>query len=640
MFIWFVVVKLLSTPENIGDFLFNQEQYRKAQKVYEMSYKETPKLSTKSKIKMCKSIIQYEGKKETYRNAYDTYKSGNKDSAEKIFEQFQYNYSLGVIAYEKGEYEKAIKYFENDTSAEFPAGVCKYNLGDYEGALNEFIKTEDGMAKLFAGECNYQLERFWEAEKYYNSVMDDNELKEDATYGAGWSCFAQNKYKEAGEWFQKFIEIASEDSLKLKAMYYAGKAFYYAGDIAEAKNYFTKALFTYPENEYGEDIHYWLGKTYYLSKDYANARSEMWLLQKWYPENKYKYSAYFAIGDAYFAEENYELASQWYEKVGSSESSLQDSARFKTEECKYKSGVYKSYTELLAGFIEKYPESPKAPVYGLEIADYWRQNQESKEAIKWYKIVSEKYSGQEIANKAKFTLAEYYTEMKDYPNALSSYGELLNTKIAAKALLGIVNIYYITEDYNKAITEYKNLIKKYPKSISAKESQYRIGELYEKLSKRDEAIMAFTEFLKQYPNDSRYWNTKLKIAKNYMEEGKTDSAYSYFSEVEIHGKGDELYEASFSIGDLYFENSDYQTAKIYYLKAGSGYKNVDKKALALIQAAKCDLSLNNLKSAGELYNEVLTIEPNPVLEQEAKEGVERIKKTEETNYGKDNTNIH
>jgi outer membrane assembly lipoprotein YfiO len=52
--------------------------------------------------------------------------------------------------------------------------------------------------------------------------------------------------------------------------------------------------------------------------------------------------------------------------------------------------------------------------------------------------------------------------------------------------------------FSKAIRRYRRLIKRYPKTAASARAQYTIGELFEKLEKKEEAVAAYTVVLDDY----------------------------------------------------------------------------------------------------------------------------------------------
>jgi tol-pal system protein YbgF len=71
--------------------------------------------------------------------------------------------------------------------------------------------------------------------------------------------------------------------------------------------------------------------------------------------------------------------------------------------------------------------------------------------------------------------------------------------------------------YKDAISEFKNLIKIYPKSNLADNAQFWIGESYTALKKYELAIQAYHEVITAYPDGNKVPNAMLKQALAFIE---------------------------------------------------------------------------------------------------------------------------
>ncbi len=58
--------------------------------------------------------------------------------------------------------------------------------------------------------------------------------------------------------------------------------------------------------------------------------------------------------------------------------------------------------------------------------------------------------------------------------------------------------------FSKAIRRYRRLIKRYPNARASAGAQYTIGELFEKLEKKEEALAAYTVVLDRYPKSEYF----------------------------------------------------------------------------------------------------------------------------------------
>jgi len=95
-------------------------------------------------------------------------------------------YSLGILFFEKEEYEQALVKFEEvvtedpaDVLAIYYSGISRYKLGQYEAAGVSLLKaaemspTIEANGRYYAGICNYQRGLFDQAIKQFEHVADN-----------------------------------------------------------------------------------------------------------------------------------------------------------------------------------------------------------------------------------------------------------------------------------------------------------------------------------------------------------------------------------------------------------------------------------------------------------------------------------
>lgn len=606
-----------------GDYFFNVSRYEQALKFYKIAYKENPSSVLNKRLKLCSKRLDTQMKNEKYRQGFAAYKSGNTMLAKESFTKINDMYSLGVIAYEQQDFDNATAYFQKVDNS-YATAACEYKSGNYEPAISFFLQDKSHPdADLFIAESYYKLNDFKNAEKYYYDALKNQDLSLDALYGLAWTHYKSKDFNSSASEFAQFSSQSSNDSLSPKAMYYAARAFYQADSTSKSIEYFCKLRTEYPQFTPMESTYYWLGKLYYKQSNFLSSVSEFQSLVSNYPQTTFAPEAYLLLGNAYYNLAKYDSAVHFYNEIKAPDWYV-DEARFKIEECNFKHGRYGSYLEVLSNFIRKYPDSPRAPSLGLEIARYWVKRDRFPDAINAYNKVIQDFKWSTAVSDAKYGLAECYIRINKPDNAVKIYRDLLKTGFKQKAQLSIANTYFNLGEYDQAIYEYSTLIDSFPESPESKEAKYRIGLTYEILKKPSEARKLFSEIINEYPDDSRFWDIKLKIAKTFWDEGLTEPYRKALMEIEISGTKETSREAALILGMLYFEKPDYKTAKTFYLKAADKYDDNDSKARALMGAAKCAEKLSQPPEAVNLYEQVIALSPTPSLEQEAKEQLKKL----------------
>ncbi|MFA5033077.1 MAG: tetratricopeptide repeat protein [bacterium] len=567
---------------------------------------------------------------EKYISAFNALKKGDTLLAKKFFSQINDLYSLGIINYKQNLIDDAYNCFYQINNL-YGKGLCKYKTGDYNSAITYLSQAQNSTdADLFIAEAYYKLNEFKNAEKHYSEALKTPSLKHDALYGLAWSHYKLNRFSESANEFAQFSADYPNDKLCAKALYYSAMSFYYNNNISKSLEYLSKVRNNYPDFELMESVYYWLGKLYYSQSNFQASLDELKLLISKFPESKSVPESYLLCGDCYYNIPSYDSAICYYNKITGPEWHL-DEARFRIEKCYFKLGKYYSYVDFLSNFIRKYPDSPRSPSLAIEIARYWVKKERFSDAVAAYNKMIQQFSWSNIIKDAKYELAQCYLQVGKSDEAINIYQELLQTSLCQKVQLKIANTYFEIENYNQALNEYNTIIEKYPKSSEAKEAKFKVGVTYELLQKPTEARKFFQKFINEYPEDTKLWDIKLRIAKTYWNEGFIDQYRKSLLDVDAHGSLETSREAGFLLGNLYFNESDYKNAKIFYIKASDKYEDIDSKARALLGAAKCTELLTKTEEAIKLYESVILLSPNPLLEREANEKLKNLRREDTKN---------
>ncbi|MBI3009185.1 MAG: outer membrane protein assembly factor BamD [Candidatus Omnitrophica bacterium] len=169
-------------------------------------------------------------------------------------------------------------------------------------------------------------------------------------------------------------------------------------------------------------------------------------------------------------------------------------------------------------------------------------------------------------------------------------GKWINPKHAVKATSKEQFKYgmelYNSRDYDKAILEFKKLIKNYSSSEEAPEAQYTIGLIYEDKGEYYEAFKSYQKVIEEYPSTERVneiIGREFKIA-NLFYEGKrrrvmgvlfiptVDKAIDIFRKViENAPYGEYADIAQYKIGLCHMKEKNYEEAKAEFEKLINEY---------------------------------------------------------------------
>lgn len=131
--------------------------------------------------------------------------------------------------------------------------------------------------------------------------------------------------------------------------------------------------------------------------------------------------------------------------------------------------------------------------------------------------------------------------------------------------------HFENKDYGKAISEFKKLIKKFPKSRLAPEAKFYIGLCEEKLGKYYRAFKTYQTVLEAYPLNQRL---------------------------------DEIVEKQYLIGEIYFKKRDYDLAKEIFDKVLINAPFGKVSDVAQYKTGLCQFKLREFTSARDSFDKI------------------------------------
>lgn len=169
-----------------------------------------------------------EGKGE-YIKAYDALEPSSRESVNDYFIQLR----MGWLALLKGDYTKSSSFYQKATliypnALEPRIGYVRalLALGQYkqvEVACKTILKfdSKNYFARSTLAYTYYVLSNYSEAEKIYDSIVDDYPADTEMSIGLGWSFLKQNKKQKANEVFTKLLKIIPKEERVSSGAYYA-----------------------------------------------------------------------------------------------------------------------------------------------------------------------------------------------------------------------------------------------------------------------------------------------------------------------------------------------------------------------------------------------------------------------------------
>ncbi len=238
-------------------------------------------------------------------------------------------------------------------------------------------------------------------------------------------------------------------------------------------------------------------------------------------------------------------------------------------------------------------------------------------------------------------------------------GKWINPKTAVKQTpkeqFDFAKSLYEEKKYEEAKREFNKLLKNYPKSFEASESQYYLGLIEEAQGKLYEAYQAYQKVVDKYPFSERIQEVierEYKIAESFMsgEKRKTmgvtlpvdnPSIEICTKVIENSSYGPLAPAAQYKLGLVLKGLMRYYEAEEAFNKVVSNYPDSEWVGAAKFQIASCrqaisrgpDYDQGAAKEAKEKFEEFVAEHPDAALSRDAEKNITQLKEKEaESNY--------
>jgi len=238
-------------------------------------------------------------------------------------------------------------------------------------------------------------------------------------------------------------------------------------------------------------------------------------------------------------------------------------------------------------------------------------------------------------------------------------GKWVNPKTAVKPTpkeqFSLSKELYDAKNYEEAKREFIKLLKNYPKSAEAAESQYYLGLTQEAQHNQYEAFQAYQKVIDKYPFSERIQEIierEYKIGERFMAGEKRKSmgldlpvdnpAIEIFAKVvENSTYGPLASQAQYKLGLVLKGLMRYYEAEEAFNKVVSNYPNSEWAEAAKFQLAACraavsrssDYDQGATKDAKQKFEEFVREHPDAVLSRDAEKNIEQLSEKEaESNY--------
>ncbi len=526
--------------------LYNSKQYLAAQALFDQiednATDEVLKSDCDYYIANCAVRLNQQNADDLVMKFVEDYPTSTKrntafiDVADYYFENNKFSHARKW--YERVD-EEALARSERD-KFNFNFGYCLYATNNNTGAKKYLSRVENSIefgsqAKYYLGFMAYEGDDYDKATAYFDQVSDEEKYAEKLSYYQ-----ADLNFKLGN--FEKAITLAKEqlpndnvqESSELSKI--IGESYFNLKQYNEAIPYLTK--YRGKRGRWNNTDYYQLGYAYYKQNDFENAISEFNKIID--GNNSVAQNAYYHLGESYINLDKKQEALNAFRNASQMDYDLkiQEDAWLNYAKISYEIGnPYQSVPQVIAGYINKYPDTPFKEEMESLLIDSYITSKNYKEALnllegrKGYdnKLAYQKvafYRGIELYNASRYLESESY-----FDKSLKEPHDATYTTRAT---------------FWKAETDYN-------------------------LTNYNDALVGFKMF-KGSGNASQtpeYKNIDYNLAYTYFKQKNYNQATTYFQDY-VSATADDrvrLNDAFLRLGDGHFVNTNYNAAINAYNKA-------------------------------------------------------------------------
>lgn len=520
-------------------------------------------------------------------------------------------YILGLNAYNKGEYNKAIECMRVATEKSDAMGQSAYL---YMGQAYMHLNDYSAAAMAFNRALNMQYDSSVQETAYYNYAVASmkggkvpfantveifsNFLKlyPNSKYAPAVQEYIINSYITDNNYASALKSInemkkPSEATLaaKQRVLYALGVKSLASANYKQALTYLNEArqLKKY-SSDIDREVSLALGEALYLSGDYAKSETEVAKYLNSSGKNKDNYAiALYDMGYALYGQKKYSQAAEYFNKLLSDPNKLttnvSSDAWNRLGDCYY---YQTDFNNAAVAYDNAYRENPNAGDYALFqkalMAGYQRQYNQKLNILK---DLQDKFPKSALIPDALLETTECYIQLANPNKAIEVYKQLVkkypNTAQGRQGYLQMALVMLNSGDHDAAVNAYKEVIRRYPSS----EEAVQAVEQMKRICAADGTLKDFMAFLGSvngapqinesdieqltFENAEKEYLTNDKLDKledfidDYPESNMRPKALSYLYEGEME-RGDQqaAYEYAVALINQYPDNSLVQGALV------------------------------------------------------------------------------
>ena len=515
-----------------------------------------------------------------------------------VKETAYYNYAVGVSKGARTPFDKSVDLFE-DFLNEYPKSRYKDNVEAY--LVDAYMSTTDYQRALTS------------INRIKQPGVKVLKAKQNILYNMGVQALANNRNKEADEYFKQAIAVGSYDKTALnESRLWLAEAEYREGNYTEAAKYQQEYVKGIDKNDENYGIaQYNLGYSLYNQKRYAEAKAAFQnAIASKQLSSDLTADAYNRIGDSqYYARDFSGAQSSYDQAMRLDKNTSGDYSMYQKGIMMGLSHQYADEINQMDALVKAYPKSDLAPQALLEKGNAQALLGKNSDAISTYATLLKSYPKSVEARKGLLQTALVNKSMGKEDAAIDAYKKVIKqypTSDEAQAAAEDMKLIYADRGQLNEFGKFLNSIPNAPK-IDVTEVERLTFEAAEKAAiDTHPSIDKMQQYLKDYPGGTYVAKAKYYIARYHYGKGNYDEAMKAIDEA-LEGGGDATYaqDAIAMRSDIMARQGKLNEALQSYKELAERATSDDNRTLAQIGAMRIAKQMGNWNEVQQLSGTLL-----------------------------------
>ncbi|MBQ7822644.1 MAG: tetratricopeptide repeat protein [Bacteroidaceae bacterium] len=504
------------------------------------------------------------------------------------FQQAQANFTEAI---NMGNYDREIK-----AQSYFWRGECYYRMGNFAAAASDYLsylsatqersKNIYGLAQYDLAYAYYKQNQFDRAVTWFLKYVNENPNGDKTTVSDAYNrigdCYFYNRnFAQAESYYARAVEVTP--SAADYAMFQKGFVAGLQKDYKTKINAMNNLIAQYPQSEYVDDALFEKGRSYIQIDDDVQAEAAFKQILQQFPQSAVARKAGIQLGMLYFNRNDLDQATVAYKKVISDYPGSEE-ARVAVQDLKSvyldKNDIdsYAAYVKSLGGNVQFAAGEQDSLTYLAAEKLYFRGNlPEAERSLRRYLQSFE--GGGAFGLNAHYYLGSIYFTNKNYAQALPEYEQVLqisDNKFEEDALARVAEIYYLKNDYEKALNYFKTLDIKAQSADNKLAAKLGIIRMSRHLNNNDDVILTANKLLEdnklspELMTEARYERAMALKNLKQMEKAAEDWKILSKDTRNVYGA-----ESNYQLGQYYFDNGkekDAEKLMIEFIEVGTPHQ--------------------------------------------------------------------